>query len=132
MRKIVLLLGTVLAAVLLVGGTALAEPGKNRITSETSSCSNGENYTFTINAMGKAGKLEGTNSNLIIKRFNLTYLDPDSGEVVGVVTYGKGNKKGQQDDLITCVGENTTEIVGFGLVRIVFELEGFITPRGKN
>jgi hypothetical protein len=125
----VFVLGVVLAMAL-AAGTAFAEPGKNQITS-TAECSNGETYTFTINAMGKSGQLEGTTSNLQIKSYTLNYFDPETGDPLAVIEYGGGKKKGQQGDLITCEGENTTEIFRFGLVRIVFELEAFVTPRGK-
>ncbi len=133
MRKVVFLLGVVLAAAVVFAGgagTAVAEPGMNQITS-TAQCDDGEEYTFTINAMGKAGKLEGTTSNLIIKSYTLEYYDPDSGQLLTTIEYGGGKKTGLQGDLITCEGENTTEIFRFGLVRIEFELEAFLTPRGR-
>jgi hypothetical protein len=111
-------------------GPAVAEPGKNRIEAETSSCSDGQNYTFVINGMGKAWHIVGSNANLIIKRYTLTYFDPASGERIGSDTYGGGNKNGQEGSLVTCVGEITTELQGLGLVRVVAEFEAFVTPQG--
>lgn len=135
MERIVFLLTTavLVAGIYLVGtGTAAAEPGKNRIEAETSSCSNGQNYAFVINGMGKAWQIQGTNANLVVKRYTLTYFDPSSGERIGSDAYGGGRKKGQEDDLITCVGVTTTELEGIGLVRVVAEFDAFVTPRGAK
>ncbi len=125
-RRLRLWVTTLLATILLASapGAAIAEPGKNQIEAETSSCSNGENYAFVINAMGKAWQLEGTNSNLIVKRYTLSYYDPVTGEFIGSDTYGKS-----RDGLISCTGEVTTELVGIGQVRVVAEFEAFLTPR---
>ncbi len=133
-RTILLLAATVLAAALFAGGmgTAAAEPGKNRIEARTSSCSNGKNYQFVINGMGKAWQIQGSNSNLVVKRYTLTYFDPDSGEQLGSDTYGGGNKNGQEGDLIACVGTTTTNLQGLGLVRVIAEFEAFVTPRGAK
>lgn len=110
--------------------TAWAEPEKNQITVPDALCENGEKITFVIEGMGKGAKLPEGDGNLMIKYYTLTYSDPETGEVVETVEYGGGEKTGQQDDLVTCRGETTTEIVGFELVTIDFELEGFFTPRG--
>lgn len=131
-RKISLLTAVLLAAILFASetGTAVAEPGKNRIAAETSSCSNGQNYAFVINGMGKAWQITGSNNNLIVKRYTLSYFDPDSGEFLGSDTYGGGKKNGQKGDLISCVGETTTDLVGIGTVRVVAGFDAFVTPRG--
>src|SRR5919202_2182218 len=97
----VVLVATTLAASIV--GSAVAEPGKNQIEAQAT-CSNGETYTFVLNGMGKAWQLEGTNSNLLVKRYTLTYYDPVTGELIGSDTYGGGEKNGQEGDLITCEG----------------------------
>lgn len=113
-------------------GDAAAEPGKNRIEAETSSCSDGRDYAFVINGMGKAWQIQDADGNLVVKRYTLTYLDPVSGEPIGAATYGGGNKKGQKGALVTCVGETTTDLRGFGPVRVVAEFDAFVTPRGAR
>ena len=123
----VVLVATTLAASIV--GSAVAEPGKNQIEAQAT-CSNGETYTFVLNGMGKAWQLEGTNSNLLVKRYTLTYYDPVTGELIGSDTYGGGEKNGQEGDLITCEGEVTTVLEGLGLVKVVAEFEAFVTPRG--
>jgi hypothetical protein len=126
-RLLVSVLMTV--ALLAVGaGPAVAEPGKNQIEAETSSCSNGQNYAFVINGMGKAWQIQGSNGNLIVKGYTLSYFDPDSGEFIGSDTYGGGKKNGQQGRLISCVGETTTDLIGLGTVRVVAEFDAFVTP----
>lgn len=110
-------------------GSAVAEPGKNRIEAQAT-CSDGETYKFVLNGMGKAWQLESTNSNLIVKRYTLTYYDPNTGELIGSDTYGGGEKNGQKGDLMTCRGEVTTVLEGLGLVKVVAEFKAFVTPRG--
>lgn len=131
-RALGLLAAILTTAALCAGGpeAAIAEPGKNRIKAETSSCSNGQNYTFVINGMGKAWQIEGDNSNLVVKRYTLSYFDPTSGEPIGSDTYGGGNKNGLEESLITCTGEITTELEGLGLVTVVAEFDAFVTPKG--
>lgn len=125
----VLLLTIVMGLVVLADTQAVrAEPGKNQIEAQAN-CSDGETYTFVLNGMGKAWKLEGTNSNLLVKSYTLTYYDPDTGELIGSDAYGGGEKNGQEGDLITCQGEVTTVLEGLGLVRVVAEFEAFISPR---
>jgi hypothetical protein len=143
MRQTALLPTAVLPLLVLVAmlvfvgsGTANAEPGKNRITTQLR-CSDGQDYTVTINGMGKAGHLEGTDGNLVIKRYDLTFYDPDSpppdGEPIGGDAYEpKGNKNGQEGDLIKCAGQTLAELVGVGEVIVVFDLEAFITPRANG
>ena len=133
MSRVTCLLTTGMLTLVLLAcaaSTAGAEPEKNQITVPGAQCDNGEEITFVINAMGKGAKLPEGDGNLVIKDYTLVYSNPKTGEVVGTVEYGGGKKTGQADDLVTCLGETTTEIVGFGLVTIDFELEGFFTPRG--
>lgn len=134
MKRPVLVFTTVLIATTLAAstiGSAVAEPGKNQIEA-TASCSNGENYTFVLNGMGKAWQLEETNSNLIVKSYTLTYYEPGTSipKYPFEETYGRDeNANGQEGDLITCNGEDTTVLEGIGSVRVVAEFEAFVTPR---
>ena len=126
-----LLIATAFAATII--GQAVAEPGKNQIEA-TASCSNGENYTFVLNGMGKAWQLEETNSNLIVKSYTLTYYEPGTSvpKYPFEDTYGRDeNANGQDGDLISCEGEVTTVLEGIGPVRVVAEFEAFVTPRGS-
>jgi hypothetical protein len=131
MPKVTAVLLSIVMALGVLSGTeaARAEPGKNQIEAQAT-CSNGETYTIVLNGMGKAWKLEGTNSNLLVKSYTLTYYDPVTGQLVGSGTYGGGERTGQEGDLITCEGEVTTVLEGLGLVRVVAEFEAFIGPRG--
>jgi hypothetical protein len=137
MKRTVRVLTTVLIATTLAAstiGSAVAEPGKNQIEADAS-CSNGETYTFVLNGMGKAWKLEETNSNLIVKRYTLTYYEP--GTLIPKYPFedtygGDENANGQEGDLITCSGEVTTVLEGIGEVRVVAEFEAFVTPRGSD
>jgi hypothetical protein len=130
------LIATTLAASII--GPAVAEPGKNRIEAETSSCSDGQTYAFVLNGMGKAWHIKGSNANLVVKRYTLTYFDPNTGEPISdpisgepiSETYGGGNKNGLKGSLISCVGETTTELQGLGRVRVVAEFDAFVTPQG--
>ena len=132
-RKASIFATMLIATAILAGGprAAIAEPGKNQIKAETSTCSNGQNYTFVINGMGKAWQVNGTMNNLIVRRYTLTYFDPDSGELIGSDTYGGGKKSGQREAIISCTGEVTTELVSIGSVRVVATFDAFITPRGQ-
>jgi hypothetical protein len=128
---IVSLIATILCASTMT--SAVAEPGKNQIEA-TASCSNGETYTFVLNGMGKAWKLEGTNSNLLVKSYTLTYYEPDTSipKYPFEDTYGRDeNAKGQEGALVTCEGEDTTVLEGIGEVRVVAVFEAFVTPRGS-
>ena len=126
-RKALLLTAVMLAATLLVGGTAAAEPHKNQVRVQAS-CDNGKNYTFVLNAQGNSGKIVGSKSNIIIKSYVATYTNVDTGQTF-VDTYDSGNKYGQQRDLISCTGETTYVDNVFGEVNVVFQFEGFVTPR---
>lgn len=136
MERTFLVLTTVLIATTLAAstiGSAVAEPGKNQIEA-TASCSNGENYTFVLNGMGKAWQLEETNSNLIVKSYTLTYYEPGTSvpKYPFEDTFGRDeNANGQEGNLISCEGEVTTVLEGIGPVRVVAEFEAFVTPRGN-
>lgn len=134
MKRTARLFGVVMIAAILsacAAGVAVAEPGKNKITVEGASCNDGTTRTLVVNAMGKAVKLPGSNSNFVVKRSTFVYSDPGTGEFLAREEYGGGNKKGLQDSLVTCEGQTTTEIVDFGLVTIDYRAEGFFTPRGR-
>lgn len=126
----VLFLAVIIAAALAAygAGAAGAEPGKNRITVENATCSDGVTRTLEVNAMGKAVRVEGSGSKLIVKSYTLEYTDPETGGPITTVEYGGGKKKGLQDRLVSCEGQTTTEIFGFGLVTIDYDLQGFFTP----
>lgn len=130
-RAATLLAAMALAAALIacLASAALAEPQKNQITVPNAVCDDGSTHTFVINGMGKVGHLPDESGNLEIKRYTLIYKDPDTGEVIGSDQYGGGNKTGLDDNLVTCHGETTTELVGLGLVTVDFELEGFFTSQ---
>lgn len=130
MRRAVLLL-TMMFTLLLVGGigTVVAEPQKNQIRVPVV-CDNGEDYTLVFNAMSKTGQVLGSTSNVVVKRGNVTYYDPDTGDLLGGDTFGgRGSKNGLQGDLINCTGTITVELFGLGEVRAVFEFQAFVTPR---
>ncbi|MBA3389712.1 MAG: hypothetical protein M3397_12825 [Actinomycetota bacterium] len=132
MSRVTCLLTTGMLTLVLLAcaaSTAGAEPEKNQITVPGAQCDNGEEITFVIEGMGKGAKLPEGDGNLVIKDYTLIYTDPDTKEVLETIEYGGGQKTGQADDLVTCLGETTTEIVGFGLVTIDFRLQGFFTPR---
>ena len=135
MKRTAHLFGTVIITAILLAcaaGVAIAEPGKNKITVEGASCSDGTTRTLVVNAMGKAVKLPDSNSNYVVKRSTFVYSDPGTGAYLTTEEYGGGNKKGLRDKLITCEGQTTTEIVGLGFVTIDYEVEGFFTPRGAK
>ncbi len=131
MRRIALLLVTVLlAAVLLAGGigTATAQPGKNQIEVPVK-CTNGEKYTLVFNAMSKTGQIKESTSNVVVKSGTVTYIT-ETGERT-TDTFDQGNAEGLQGDLITCRGKTTTELFGLGEVTAIFKFEGLVTPRSK-
>ena len=135
MKRVASLFGAaVIAATLFAysAGVAGAEPGKNKITVEGASCSDGTTRTLIVNAMGKAVKLPDSNSNFIVKSSTFVYSDPGTGEYLATEEYGGGKQNGLQERLISCEGQTTTEIVNFGLVTIDYEVEGFFTPAGKS
>jgi hypothetical protein len=130
MPKVTAVLAAIVMGLVILSGTeaARAEPGKNQIEAQAT-CSDGETYTFVLNGMGKAWKLEGSNSNLLVKSYTLTYYDSVTGKLIGSYTYGSGEKNGQKGDLVTCQGAVTTVLEGLGLVRVVAEFKAFVSPR---
>ena len=135
MRKVFLLATLVLLPTVLLTSrvdTAAAEPQKNQILLPAS-CDNGQEYRFVINGMSKVGQILGSNNNIVIKRFTVTYFEPPpSGAFIAADTFDQGTKVGLQGDLINCTGSTTTELQGLGRVTAVFEFEGVILPRGAN
>ncbi len=135
MRKIFLLVTMVLlAVVLLTSGvdTAAAEPQKNQILLPVK-CDNRQSYTFVINGMSKVGQIIGSNNNIVIKSFTVTYFEPPpSGAFILEETFDQGNKEGLQRDLINCKGITETELQGLGRVTADFEFQGVALPRGAK
>jgi hypothetical protein len=135
MRKIFLLVTMVLlAVVLLTSGvdTAAAEPQKNQILLPAT-CDNRQSYTFVINGMSKVGQIIGSNNNIVIKSFTVTYFEPPpSGAFILEETFDQGNKEGLQRDLINCTGITETELQGLGRVTADFEFQGVALPRGAK
>ncbi len=131
MRKFGLLATVVLLAVVLLAsgvGTAAAEPQKNQILVPVT-CDNGQSYTLVINGMSKVGQISGGNQNLVVTEYTVDYYRQGTNDFLGRDTFDRGNSP--QRDTISCDGETTAELEGLGFVRAVYELEGFVTPRGK-
>jgi hypothetical protein len=135
MRRVFLLAILVLLPTVLLTSrvdTATAEPQKNQIRL-AAACDNGQEYRFVINGMSKVGQIRGSNNNIVIKRFTVTYFEPPpSGAYIAANTFGQGIKVGLQRDLIDCTGSTTTELQGLGRVTAVYDFEGIILPRGAN
>lgn len=135
MRKVFLLATVVLlAVVLLTSGVdkATAELQKNQILLPAT-CDNGQEYKFVINGMSKVGKIIGSNDNIVIKSFTVTYFEPPpSGAFILEETFDQGIKEGLQGDLINCTGSTETELQDLGLVTAVFEFQGVVLPRGAK
>lgn len=131
MKRITLALAAALIAAVLGAGVAAAEPGKNQVT-VPATCDNGRQITFVLNAQGDAGKIAGSNSNIVVKSYVATYKDPSTGETLFVDSSTGGNKNGLQRNLVTCNGETTYTDNKYGTVAVVFDFQGLITPRGKG
>ena len=130
MRKFGLLAIVALLAVVILGsgvGTAAAEPQKNQILVPVK-CDNGQSYTFVINGMSKVGQIIGSNDNIVVTEFTVTYRDLKN-KLLGEDTFDQGNAEGSQGVSLSCTGRTTAELEGLGVVRAVYEFEGFITPR---
>ena len=139
MKQGTLMLTTVVFATLLLAsgiGTAVAEPQKNQILVSDATCDDGEQRTFVINGEGNVGQTNESTSNIIIATSSLEFFAPEDREreepIADPVIVNNGKKKGLQGDLITCNGEVTTELFRLGKVTVVFEFEGFATPRGNR
>jgi len=122
------LLVAALFAVVLGGGVAAAEPGKNQVMASVA-CDDGRQYTFVINGESNAGHLVESTSNLITARYAVDYFDGE-GNLVASDSFDGGVKKGQR--LISCQGETTFEHWQLGTVTAVIDFQGFVTPRGKS
>jgi len=131
MKRIVLLLTTILLSTMLLAGgieTAAAEPQKNQIEVPVK-CDNGEKYTFVINGEGNAGHLTESTSNLVIKSYTVTYITGTGERITD--TFDQSNANGLQGDLITCTGRTRVELFGLGEVTAIFEFQAFVTPRAN-
>ena len=127
-------------AVLCVSGIGLAaaEPQKNQIVVETEPCTNGQSYTFVINAMSKTGHVVPNTEvdvpnvrNVVVKQFTVVYFQEGNSKPVGSDEFDSGKKEGLQDDLIQCSGTTQTVLQGLGPVTAIFDFQAFVTPRGK-
>ncbi|MBA2781554.1 MAG: hypothetical protein H0W57_09825 [Rubrobacteraceae bacterium] len=149
MRRAYFLSAMLFTAMLCLSGIGLAaaeppELQKNQILVKTEPCTNGQSYTFVINAMSKTGQVTSSTdatvsnvSNVVVKQFTVVYFqkgnleDPVGGdEYVNPVTES-GNKKGFKGDLIQCSGRTDTVLQGLGPVTAIYEFQAFVTPRGK-
>ena len=135
MRKIFLLATMVLLSLVLLTSrvdTAAAEPEKNQILLPAT-CDNAQEYLFVINGMSKVGQILGSNNNIVIKSFTVSYFElPPSGAFIDDDTFDQGTKEGLQGDLINCTGSTITELQGLGRVTAVFEFQGVVLPRGAK
>ena len=135
MKRGTLMLTTVVFATLLLAsgiGTAVAEPQKNQILVSDATCDDGEQRTFVINGEGNVGQTNESTSNIIIATSSFEFFAPEDRKrkepIADPVIVNNGQKEGLQGDLITCNGEVTTELFRLGLVTVVYEFEGFVTP----
>jgi len=146
MKQGTLMLTMVAFATLLLAsgiGTAVAEPQKNQIP-VSATCDGGVQRTFVINGEGNVGhineskeKNESTEKNIIIATSSFEFFAPEDTEMAELpiadqVIVDNGKKKGLEGDLITCRGVVLTELFRLGEVRVRFEFEGFVTPRGNR
>ena len=144
MRRAYLLLAMLFTALLCLSGVgvAAAEPQKNQIVVEAS-CTNGQHYTFVINGMSKTGDVTTSTSNVVVKKYTVTYYEvigtlddpPGEGDDIqkGSDTFEFGNKKAldpKNGDLISCSGvAEDIDVQGFGTVTAIYEFQAFVTPR---
>ncbi len=131
MKRITLAVAAALFAAVIGGGVAAAEPGKNQVT-VPAECNNGERITFVLNAQGNAGKIVGSDGNIIVNSYAVTYKDASTGETLFVDTFEGGNKNGLQRSLVTCHGETTYTDNKYGEAGVDFDFQGLITPRGES
>ena len=135
MRRAYLLSAILFTVVLCLSGigVATAEPQKNQIVVEAK-CSNGQEYTFVINAMSKTGDVEESTGNVVVKQYTVKYYDGKIKDenLVGSDTFEFGNTKVLNGDLIQCSGvAEDIEVQGLGLVTAVYDFQAFFTPRGE-
>lgn len=141
MKQGTLMLTMVAFATLLLAsgiGTAVAEPQKNQILVPGARCNDGEQRTFVINGEGNVGHInESTEKNIIIATSSFTFFAPEDEErtepIADPVIVNNGKKKGLQGDLIRCWGEvPDIELFRLGKVTVVYDFQGFVTPRGNR
>jgi len=134
MKQGTLMLTMVAFATLLLAsgiGTAVAEPQKNQILVPGATCDDGVDRTFVINGEGNVGHINGSTDNIIIATSSFKFLAPDR-EIPPVIV-DNGKKEGLKGDLIRCEGEvPDIELFRLGKVTVVYEFEGFVTPRGNR
>jgi hypothetical protein len=145
LRRASLLSAMLFTAVLCLSGigVAAAEPQKNQIEVEAT-CKNGQKYTFVINGMSKTGDVTASNSNVVVKKYTVTYYEvigdldipPGTGDDVPVdsdtFVFGNGNKKVLDGVLIECSGvARDIDVQGLGTVTAVYDFQAFVTPRGE-
>jgi uncharacterized protein YcfL len=134
------LLSTISTLTLLVVfalGTATAEPKtelqKNQILFEDATCTtDGQgptSYTFVINGMSKTGHLVDSTDKIIkITSYTVTYYDAE-GKELGTDEFGSGTKINPRDDILSCIGQVTTDLEGIGDdVTAVYDFQGFLAP----
>jgi hypothetical protein len=145
LRRAYLLSTMLLTALLCLSGIGVAAADspqlqKNQILVEASCEDNSQEYTFVINGMSKTGDVEGSTSNVVVKKYNVQYIDekgtpddPQDDVLVGSDEFEFGNKKALENgDLISCRGvARDIELEGLGLVTAQYDFQAFVTPRGK-
>jgi hypothetical protein len=133
LRRAYLLLAMLFIALLCLSGVgvAAAAPQKNQIKVKTTSCSNGQEYTFVINGMSKTGDVTTSTSNVVVKEYTVDYFEYPSGKFIGTDEFG--NKKVLNGDPIQCSGitPEPIELQGLGEVTAEYKFQAFVTPRGK-
>jgi hypothetical protein len=133
LRQAYLLLAILFTALLCLSGIAVAapEPQKNQIVVEAS-CGKDQSYTFVINGMSKTGDVTTSTSNVVVKKYTVTYYDKKRTQV-GYDTFEFGNKKAldlENGDLISCTGvASNIDVQGLGTVTAIYEFQAFVTPR---
>ena len=142
MRRVYLLSAITVVLCLSGIGVAAAEPPelqKNQILVKAS-CTNGQKFTFVINGMSKTGDVQASTSNVVVKKYTVTYYEvigdlddpPGSEDDVpkGSDTFVFGNKKVLDGVLIECSGvARDIDVQGLGTVTAVYDFQAFVTPR---
>jgi hypothetical protein len=147
LRRAYLLLSILFTALLCLSGIAVAaaDPQKNQIeVKATCPPPNGQEYTFVINGMSKTGDVKASTSNVVVKKYTVTYYEvigtlddpPGKGDDIqkGSDTFEFGNKKVLENgDLISCSGVAANiNILLEGqpvLVTAIYDFQAFVTPK---
>jgi len=145
LRQAYLLLAILFTALLCLSGIAVAapEPQKNQIVVDATCKPNGQEYTFVINGMSKTGDVTTSTSNVVVKKYTVTYYEvigtlddpPGEGDDIqkGSDTFEFGNKKAldpKNGDLISCSGvAEDIKVQGLGTVTAIYDFQAFVTPR---